>query len=263
MRLLRVFKTYYPISFYLVLFAVVATIPASIATFLSVNNANNIERQAVLETQRRAKAELLKEVRRISDQVRGMAMELASRDETKALFHDATYYNYWKTNRVQKAEQYEGLIEAVDLYNAQGAALTNEVTLGKAIHSGAVSAPGFLKIDKHYALVYYQSISTGSLQNERILGYIGVLINMDLAASKLSGSEHSLIKQVSWNVADNDLVSIEQAVDAADLSIIALPEIKAFAEIIREGFSQYFIYATTLLLLLMLLLYLSLARPLS
>ena len=117
--MLKLIKAYQPISFYLFLFALVAIFPAAVTTYLSVKNADGIQHQAQQESQRRARAELLKEVRHLSDEMHNITTNLAAWDETRALLVDATYYNYWKTTRAQEFAQYEALLDDVDLYTAQ------------------------------------------------------------------------------------------------------------------------------------------------
>ena len=260
---MKFIKAYQPVSFYLFLFALVAIFPAGLTTYLSVKNADEIQHQAQLESQRRAKAELLKEVRHLSDEMHSIVTNLAGWDETRALLVDATYYNYWKTTRAQEFAQYEALLDDVDLYTAEGHALTNEVTLGDKIQIEATGQPLFVNIEGQHFMVYYKAITLNPEQHVPVLGYVGVRMNMDRAARQFSDYEHSLIREITWEIAPGETSSITQAVDTAQLTIISLPEIKAFTDIIRSGFTEYFGYATTLVVLLMLLLYLSIARPLS
>ena len=255
-------KKYFPISLYLFLFVLFAITPAGVTTYLSVNSADKIQARAEDETVRRAHAELLKEVLHLGDEISDITTNLAGWDETRTLFVDPTYYNYWRDTRIKDVAQYKGLIDAVDLYATDGKALTTDFKLAAHIREDAVKNPMVVMEDGHIYLVYYSPIYTLKTQQDQLLGYIGVRMNLELAAQTFRNTEHSFIHSIEWVVSDAAALSMETAVAQARLRVVPLPEIKAFADIIRSGFTEYFIYAVALVLFLMVLLSLSIARPL-
>ncbi|MGD8884792.1 MAG: EAL domain-containing protein [Gammaproteobacteria bacterium] len=255
-------KKYFPIALYVLLFTLFAILPAGISTYLSVEKSEQIQRQADIETDKRARASLLKEMRYLSKEVTRVATNLASWDETRTLFVDATYYNYWKETRIKNFAQDKGRIDAVDLYNNDGVALTADYTFTDAINPGAVNRPAFVENEGNTYIVYFRPIMQGTSVQAEQLGYIGIRMNVDHAIALFKNYGHSLIRHIDWNIPDNQIVSISEAVDNARLHLSPLPEIDAFVKIIRDGFTEYFIYAVSLVGLLIILLIFSLARPL-
>lgn len=255
-------KKYFPISLYVILFTLLAILPAGITTHLSVKNAEKIQRQADSETDKRARASLLKEMLYLSNEITRMATNLASWDETRMLFADATYYNYWKETRINNITQDKGRIDAVDLYGPQGGALTPDYTLTKTIYPDATGKPAFVKNNGHAYIVYYRPVKQGTSTQLPLLGYIGIRTNVDHAITLFKNYGHSLIQNIQWHLPDNKIVDINKAVNTAHLTLKPLPEIDAFTKIIRNGFAEYFIYAATLVAFLIILLVFSIARPL-
>ena len=256
-------KTYLPIRWYLILFMVIAIVPAGISAYLSVQQADAIQNQAKVQTEKRAHEELQREMEHLGEELTGVAGYLAGWDETLALFTDATYYNYWKETRVREAARYRDLIDAVDLYAANGMSLTPDATLSAAVKPGAVQQPALLKQGSTVYLVYFRPIAPpGSTQAPR-LGYVGVRMNVDKALRNFDALGYiSVIQSVDWRLPDATVTPLADGVNAAVLKISPSPEIDAFAHLVRKGFMQYMGYTTGLLALLALLLSFSIARPL-
>ncbi|MGD8568509.1 MAG: EAL domain-containing protein [Gammaproteobacteria bacterium] len=255
-------KKYFPISLYVIVFTMLAILPAGITTNLSVKNAEKIQRQADAETDKRARASLLKEMLYLSNEITRMATNLASWDETRMLFADDTYYNYWKETRINYITQDKGRVDAVDLYDKKGVALTADYTLSKIIYPGATGKPAFVKKNDHAYIVYFRPVTQGTSSQYPLLGYIGIRVNVDHAITLFKNYGHSLIEHIMWHLPDDKIIGINEAVDTARLALKPLPEIDAFTKIIRNGFTEYFVYAATLVALLIILLIFSIARPL-
>ncbi|MHB8623833.1 MAG: putative bifunctional diguanylate cyclase/phosphodiesterase [Sulfuricaulis sp.] len=262
MPLTRVKKTYLPIWRYLFLFLLVALVPTGISAYLSVQQADAIQRQAEAQTTKRAHEELQREVEDLGKQLTNVAGYLAEWDETLALFRDATYYNYWKETRVKDLAQFRGLIDAVDLYKPDGKPVTPDVTLSAQVYSGAIQRPAFLKQGSTVYIVYFHPVITPVPMRRALLGYVGVRMNVDqvLAASDMLGRVS--IQHVGWQLPDAAVTSLADGVAAAALKVRPLPEINAFAHLVRKSFLQYLGYTIGLLVLLALLLSFSVARPL-
>jgi diguanylate cyclase (GGDEF)-like protein len=254
-------KTYLPIRWYLLLFMVIAVVPAGISAYLSVQQADAIQSQAKAQTEKRAHEELRREMEHLGEELTGVAAYLAGWDETLALFTDATYYNYWKETRVREAARYRDLIDAVDLYAANGKALTPDATLAAAVRPGAVAQPALLKQGSVVYLVYFRPIAPPAPAPR--LGYVGVRMNVDKALRNFDAPRYiSVIQRVDWRLPDGRVTPLADGVNTAVLKISPSPEIDAFAHLVRKGFMQYMGYIVGLLALLALLLSFSIARPL-
>jgi diguanylate cyclase (GGDEF)-like protein len=247
---------------YVALFSLIAILPAGITTYLSVQKSEHIRQQADAETVQRARAQLSKELTSLAGELIESAASLSGWDETRSLFVDATYYNYWKQTRLKDVAQHQGLIDAVDLYDKNGEALTTDYTLTKQIYPGAISAPAFLRDTSHTYLIYFYPVTQRSGSETTLLGYIGLRVNLDKAIKQYIDFGHSLIQHVDWKLAQDQIISMDDAIAGAQLAIAPSPEIEAFAATIQQGFTEYFIYAVALVSLLILLLVFSIARPL-
>ncbi len=256
-------RRYYPISLYLYIFVLLAITPAAITTYLSVNNANKIQEQAENDNIHRASVELRREVHRRSDELLKLATSLANWDETRALFVDATYYNYWRDIRIKDVAQYKSLLDAADLYQADGAALTTDHVLSPQVSPEATSSPAIIRHDTSFYLIYYRPIIDDISPQKILLGYIGARMNLDIATQALSNAENSYIYGIQWVIPNHQLVPLDQALSSARLEVAPIPEIKEFGKIIRNGFTEFLIYTVTLVILMTILLSLSIARPLA
>ncbi len=256
-------KRYFPISFYLYIFVLLAIAPAGITTYLSINNAYRIQRQAEEENIHRANTELRTEVHRLSDDLLKITANLAGWDETRALFVDATYYNYWRDIRVKDLAQASGILDAADLYRDNGAALTSDYILTPQAHPVAIAGPAVMRQAASYYLVYFQPITVASAGKNRLLGYVGARMNLDAVTESINSAENSHINKIEWMLPSNEPVALEEAIRTARLDVAAIPEIKEFSDIIRTGFTEFLLYTLTLIIFWTVLLSLSVARPLG
>lgn len=254
-------KPYLPIAWYLFLFIALALIPVGIVAYFSIKQADAIQQQAETQVMQRAHSDLLREMRRMEEELTGITGRLATWDETLALFADATYYNYWKETRVREMAAYSGLVDAVDLYTAGGQALTPDVKLSPTVYSGAVEKPGLIKEDEAVYIVYFHPIKAAQAPNQ-LLGYVGARMNIDVVLRKFDIQGHAAIEHITWGLTDSTVTSLVDAASAAQLQVTPSPEIKAFSRLIRTGFLEYIGYSFGLLVLLTMVFIYSLARPL-
>lgn len=256
-------RIYFSITAYIFIFSLLAIIPLGFTTYLSIKNTNDIQAKAYAETVKRTRAELRREIQGMGNELINIAARLSAWDETRTLFSDSTYYNYWKDTRTKSITQYRELVEEVDLYSPDGNALTTDYTLPKEIYPEAVSFPAVLNYKNKLNLVYFHPVQHMTPIGEKRLGYVGISMNLDVALKHVKEDEYSHVKSISWNLGEGDIISVEQAVQTADLVAQPSDEIKYFADIIRKGFTQYFLYALILVAFLILLFVFSIARPLG
>ncbi len=257
----RLKKTYLPISLYLIVFMVIALVPAGISAYLSVQQSNAIQNQAEIQTTKHAQEELRHEATRLSEQLTEIAEYLAGWDETLALFTDATYYNYWKETRLKDVARYRGLIDAVDLYAVDGKSLAPDASLAALVKPEAVKAPAFLRQASNVYLIYFHPVKSPAVPN-KLLGYVGVRMNMDKMLNAFDVLGHASIQSVTWRLPEARVVPLVEGVNTATLKVEPSAEIGAFSRLVRQGFMQYLIYTVSLLALLAVLLSFSIARPL-
>ncbi len=257
----RLKKTYLPISLYLIVFMAIALIPAGISAYLSVQQSNAIQAQAQVQTTKRAQEDLRREVTHLSQQLTEVAEYLAGWDETLALFNDATYYNYWKETRLKDVARYRGLIDAIDLYAANGKPLAPDANLAPAVKAEAVKSPAFFREASNVYLIYFHAVKSHGTQSQ-LLGYVGVRMNVEKTLNSFDVLGHASIQTVSWRLPETTVTSVAEAVNTAVLKVEPSPEIDAFSRLVRQGFMQYLIYTVGLLALLAVLLSFSIARPL-
>ncbi len=262
MSLRRLKKTYLPILWYLILFMTMAMVPAGISAYLSVQQADTIQKQAEAQTVEHAHEELQREVEGIGKELTDVAEYLAGWEETLALFRDATYYNYWKETRVKDVARYRSLIDAVDLYTPRGKPLTRDATLSAAVYAGAIQRPAFLKKGSTVYVVYFHPIKAPDSMRPALLGYVGVRMNADKALGAYDALRRASIQKVDWQMPATTVTPLAEGVGAAVLKVAPSPEIDAFSRLVRKGFIQYMIYTISLLVLLAVLLLYSVARPL-
>ena len=262
MNLNRLKKTSLPISWYLALFMVVAIVPAGISAYLSVQQAEAIQRQAEEQTTKRAQEALQRELEHFGMEMTKVAVYLAGWEETLALFRDATYYNYWKETRVKDAARYRGLIDAVDLYAPNGKPLARDVTLSAVAYPAAIERPALLRQESGVYLVYFHPVKAPASKIDVLLGYVGVRMDVNKALRVSDVLAHASIQRVDWNLPDAVVTPLVEGVHAAALEVVPSPEIAAFSRLVRNAFLQYLGYTIVLLALLALLLSVSIARPL-
>ena len=262
MNLNRLKKTSLPISWYLALFMVVAIVPAGISAYLSVQQAEAIQRQAEEQTTKRAQEALQRELGHLGMEITKVAAYLAGWEETLALFRDATYYNYWKETRVKDAARYRGLIDAVDLYAPNGKPLARDVTLSAVAYPAAIERPALLRQESGVYLVYFHPVKAPASKIDVLLGYVGVRMDVNKALRVSDVLAHASIQRVDWNLPDAVVTPLVEGVHAAALEVVPSPEIAAFSRLVRNAFLQYLGYTIVLLALLALLLSVSIARPL-
>ena len=256
----RLKKTYLRITWYLILFMMVAMVPAGISAYLSVQQAKVIQQQAEAQTAKYAHEELRREVEHIGVELANVAEYLGGWDETLALFRDPTYYNYWKENRVKDVARYRGLVDSVDLYTARGKPLTRDPSLAPVVYAAAIQQPAFLKKGKTVYVVYFHPIK--SPEKAGLRGYVGVRMNLDKALLGSDTRGRLSIQRLDWRLPESAAVPLIEGVNAALLEVSPSPEIGAFSRLVRNSLVQYLAYIIALLFLLALLLSFSIARPL-
>lgn len=200
MNLNRPKKTSLPISWYLVLFMVVAIVPAGVSAYLSVQQAGAIQRQAEEQTTKRAQEALQRELGHLGMEITEVAVYLAGWEETLALFRDATYYNYWRETRVKDVARYRGLIDAVDLYAPNGKPLARDVTLSAAAYPAAIERPALLRQESGIYLVYFHPVKALASKVDVLLGYVGVRLDVNKALRASDALAHASIQRVDWNL---------------------------------------------------------------
>jgi len=258
----RMGKFYLPIWWYFVLFMAMAIVPAGISAYLSVEQADSIQKQAEEQSVKRAQEELRNEVAHIGQELIEVAQHLAGWDETLALFRDATYYNYWKETRVSEVARYRGLINGVDLYSPNGRPITPDFTMTSAVYKAAIQNPTFLKLGEQVYVVYFHPIVSRDASNPALLGYIGVRMDVNEALRSFNSLEGASILNIDWRLPTARARNLLEGVSLARLQVKPSPEIHAFSKLARNGFMQSLGYIVILLVLLSLLLWLSIARPL-
>jgi len=263
MRLGRFQSPYLPISWYLALFVAVAIVPAAISAYLSVQQADAIQEQAQAQTLERAQAELLREMDNLADELTASAESLAGWDETRSLFADATYYNYWKETRARDLARYRALIDAVDLFAANGKPLTADPAMAPEVRPGAVERPALIREQATVYLIHFHRVPAGAQRPARLLGYVGVRMNVDAVLRGRDVAKHSAIQEIRWRLPAGAVTPLAEAVAAAELRVTPSPEIEAFARLVRKGYWEHVGYSFGLLALLAALLTFSIARPLS
>jgi diguanylate cyclase (GGDEF)-like protein len=260
---LRFKKPFLPISWYLLLFMLIAIVPAVISAHFSVRQADVIQRQAQAQTTKRAQADLLREVNHLSEELTGTAKHLAEWDETRTLFSDATYYNYWKETRAKEVVRYRGLVDAVDLYAASGQPLTGDVTLAPIAYPGAINQPAFVKTGANVHMLYFHPVHNKAVTPPVLLGYIGMRMNLRQALDKFSVLQHSSIQNIDWHLSDTGTTSIGDTVGNALLQVTPSAEVDALSQLVHQVFMEYLGYTIGLIFLLAVLLTFSIARPLT
>ncbi|MBI3778927.1 MAG: EAL domain-containing protein [Gammaproteobacteria bacterium] len=258
----RLKKTFLPISWYLILFMLAAMLTAGVSAYFSAQQADAIQHQAREQTTKRAHEELLREVEHLGKELSEVAEYLAGWDETLALFRDANYYNYWKETRVKDAARYRGLIDAVDLYAANGKPLSADATLAPKVYSTAIRQPVLLRKGPTVYIVYFHPVEALASMRSGLLGYVGMRMRADKALESSDTLGRSSIQHVEWHLPDGVVTPLADGVKAAELQVSPSPEIDAFSHLVRKGFMQYLAYTAGLLALLALLLTFSIARPL-
>ena len=255
-------KPYLPIAWYLVLFMVLALVPVGIIAYLSIKQADAIQQQADAQVMQRAHADLLREMERMGEELTGIAGRLAGWDETRALLSDVTYYNYWKETRVREIADYLGLVDAVDLYTAEGKPLTSDVKLSPMVYPGAIEKPALIKEGETVYIVYFYPIKT-SQTSTPLLGYVGVRMSIDGALSKFDIQGRTAIKRIDWRLPSSAVTSLADGAATAELQVVPSAEIQAFSRLVRKGFLEYLGYSFGLIALLAVLLIYSMVRPLT
>lgn len=258
----RLRKTYLPISWYLGLFMVVAVIPAGISAYLSLQQADAIQHQADAHITERARGELLRELEHLGTELTEIAGQLAGWDETLVLFTDATYYNYWKETRVKEVVRYRGLVDAVDLYASDGKPLAPDATLSSQVHQEAIGHPVFLKEGSTVYEIYFHPVKARGSGEAKLLGYVGVRMNVDKELNAFIRLGHSYVQNVEWHLANASVTPLTNGVDAAVLTVMPSPEIDAFSRLTRKSFMEYLGYTVVLLALSAVLFTVSIAWPL-
>lgn len=260
---LRIKKLFLPISWYLVLFMLVTIIPAGITAHFSVKQADSIQSQAAEQIKLRARLDLLREVDHLGEELSGTAQHLAEWDETRTLFGDATYYNYWKGTRAREVIRYRGLVDTVDLYSASGAPLTGDVVLAPAVLPGAIDQSAFVKDGSAVYLLYFHSVMNTSVNPPILLGYVGMRMNLNQALDKFGILKHSSIQNIDWHLPDVGTTGIRDTINNATIQVAPSAEVDALSKLVHRVFMEYLGYTVGLILLLAVLLTFSIARPLT
>ena len=256
-------KPFLPISWYLLLFMLIAIVPAIISAHYSVKQAEAIQRQAQVQTTKRAQADLLREVTHLGEELSDTAKNLAQWDETRTLFGDATYYNYWKETRAREVTRYRGQVDAVDLYASSGKPLTSDVTLAPSVYPGAMDQPALVKDGAHVYILYFHPVNNTAATPPVLLGYVGMRKNLDLALDKFGILRHSSILNVEWHLSTTGTTRIDDAIANAVLQVSPSPEVDALSQLVHQVFMEYLGYTVGLIFLLAVLLTYSIARPLT
>lgn len=263
MLLNRIRKPFLPISWYLLVFMLVAIVPAVISAHYSVKQAETIQRQAQTQSMKRAQADLLREIKHLGEELGGTGKHLAEWDETRTLFSDATYYNYWKETRAREVTRYRGLVDAVDLYAATGKPLTGDVTLAPLAYPGALDRPAFIKTGSKIYILYFHSVYNPVVTPPALLGYVGMRMNVDHALQRFGILTHASIQKVEWHLSESATTSLDDAIISAVLRVTAPAEVDALTKLVRQVFMDYLGYTAGLIVVLALLLTFSIARPLT
>jgi len=251
------------ISFYLAIILVLATVPALISAYLSLNKADEIQEAAKRQTRIQARLDLKNELERQSKSLARITFRISQWNETRVLFNDSTYYNYWKDSRVKEYTGHQHIfISAIDLYKTNKTALTNDYTLSKNVFKKESPSPAVIQKNNEVHLVFFRPIHK-TKKRKTIIGYLGIKFNLINAINSSNFFRTSNIKSIKWEIPKKHLVSINTAIKHALLDISPAEDLNSLVHVVKGSFIQYFIYIFLLFTTFALLLIFFIARPLS
>ena len=240
-------------------------IPVAVTAYLSVSQANRIEAQAFRQNQKSAEKEFLSILSRIEHRTVNIAENLSVWDETILNFSDPTYYQYWKENRVHGADLLDYAIEEVDLYKGNGAALVSQNDIAGRLIPAAIKNSVLILKNGNPFLVYFNPIyfQASSPKDSKPDGYLAVSVNIINAVAAQGALNHSDHRAIQWNLAEGEVVPLDDVLSTVALNAYKLPEIEEFSRLVRWSFGEYVLFSIVLLATFSILLITTLGRPLQ
>ena len=265
--MIRLFHRFTKLSIgaYLSIILILATVPAVISALYSLKQADATLASASHHSSRLGRIEFDHELRSKIRQIVALANRIATWNDTKALFNDATYYSYWKQSRIDEllGDQFKSHME-IGLFGIQGKPLSPDNTLNPGINPRQATKPAIVVLHNHAYLIYFHPITISrSKNNIKTLGYLGMKVDIHKVLTDQFRQSSSRIKKIHWNVGNREIADIDTVLKHVTIDIKQSNELESLVKIIKQGYMQYFIYTILLLITIAILLLLFIARPLS
>ena len=252
------------VRWYLVLLLIAAIIPAIFSTYLSIRKADGLQAEAFEQTEKRARLDVERVFGNYSKQMLLIAHRLAKWDETRALFTDATYYNYWKQARIEELSARRGnLLDAIDLYNKKGVALVPDVSLSRQVDLKANQQPSIKRVGKKVYLIYYHTVTQDGKKNSPKIGFIGLRVDIKKMLSVYDLLNQYSIEKIRWNHPIQQAIPARIALKMATISVIEPPEVNSLVGLVRNSLWGYMGYVLLLVVTSGILFTLLIVTPLS
>jgi len=257
-------RKYLPISLYLTAFLVAALIPVALTAYFSLAQAERIEKQADRQNRAGAYTEFEAVLADIDRSMTRVARNLSHWDETVLNFSDSTYYQYWRDNRLHNAGVLDGVIDAVELYGADGSPLAPDNRIAGNWSGGRKEHTVLSNMRGAPYLLRYQPVYPGRdvLPGQSPVGYIALRVDLRKAVVSRGLLTRSDPTAIEWRLDEGESVPIEDAARYVRLSVLQTPEIRELSRLVRSGFVEYIFFSAALLLSFSMLLVFSLGRPL-
>ncbi len=251
------------ISWYLMLLLITAIVPVLFSTYLSVKRADSLQSHTSIQAQKRARIDIKRVLHTYSKQLTSIARRLSQWDETRTLFFDATYYRYWKQTRVSELSSHRGMIDAIELYNNKGKALVGEVSLSNKVDKKALKAPSIQRLGKNIFLVYFHAVTKTSQPSSKIIGYIGLRINVNKMFKAYGVLKQYSIEKLQWTSPDQQTVPLSLAISKIVILVFESTEVRELVGLVRNSIWGYMTYMFVLISVSGILFTVLIAKPLS
>lgn len=159
-------------SYMLILLCVIVALFSLIANTV-VNRVSEVRAVSAAETRNAAAAEVRQSIHRVFESADALTADLAAWGEVHQQLHTPQYYNYWREQRLVSARNYPDYVVGIELYDADGKALSDIVGSHLPQQRGG-STRYAQRIDNKLYLVDFAAVTVDG-DDGRPTGYVATM----------------------------------------------------------------------------------------
>lgn len=236
------------IFFYVAAFLTVGIVSLSVTTMIALSQLENIRIELKESNREIAKNELKDALVKLLKKSKSITTSFASWEETLQQFHNPTYYNYWRTNRVNSVNFLPTYFNKVELYDRHGAPLAplRDKIMPKTIQKQERSSL-IIKDNETYILLHCSSIRPDS-SNQTIYGYTCITLNLIQGIKDIEHFHNLDTNLVTINLPNRtNTIEYKHAIDYMQVKIRSNHYINTLEELVLKTLEIFFALGTIML----------------
>ena len=207
-----------------------------------------------------AKLELQQNIDNLLTDINRILEELTSWDEVYQQLDVATYYVYWRDNRLPNLGKFPSYVETIELYNADGQSLSQLKYASFPFR--APETPAYIQKENNQLFLFVFNKIKPQTENQVSPGYIGIKVDFEKGFKALSKFTHIVPASVSLNPIKEEKLHTYEILKYFIYQPRTNPYTQALYSVIESRLNTFFALLASILAIIFFIVSISISRPL-